>query len=158
MCQARGVRSSIYDAAGGMPALLRLAAAHHRRCLDDPILSHPFSHPGNRDHVARLALYWAEVLGGPTEFTRCCGDQADMLHLHAHTDAEDDMGRRFVSCFVKALDDAELPQDSELRDELGAYMQWAVADVMSFAPKDSAVPDTRAVPRWSWGGVVSGAP
>ena len=157
MCQARGVaRSSIYEAAGGMPAFLRLAAAHHRRCLDDPILNHPFSHPGHRDHVARLALYWAEVLGGPAEFTRCCGDHAAVLHLHAHTDAELDMGRRFVACFVDALDDAELPKDSGLRDELGAYMQWAVADVMSFAPKDSVVPDTRAVPRWTWGGVVSG--
>ena len=78
-----------------------------------------------------------------------------MLHLHAHTDAELDMGRRFVACFVDALDDAELSKDPELRDELGAYMQWAVADVMSFAPKDSVVPDTRAVPRWTWGGVVS---
>jgi hemoglobin len=148
-------RASIYDAAGGMPAFLRLAAAHHRRCLDDPLLNHPFSHPGHRDHVARLALYWAEVLGGPAEFTRCCGDHAALLHLHAHTDAEQDMGRRFVACFVAALDDAELPDDPELRDELGAYMQWAVADVMSYAPTSSVVPDTRAVPQWSRGGVVS---
>jgi hemoglobin len=149
-------RASIYDTAGGMPTFLRLAAAHHRRCLADPILNHPFSHPGHRDHVPRLALYWAEVLGGPAEFTRRCGDHAAMLHLHAHTDAGHDMGDRFVACFVAALDDAELPEDSKLRDELGSYMQWAVADVMSFAPKDSVVPGTRAVPRWSWGGVVSG--
>jgi hemoglobin len=156
MCQARGVaRSSIYDAAGGMPALLRLAAAHHRRCLDDPVLNHPFSHTGHRDHVARLTLYWAEVLGGPAEFTRCCSDHAALLRVHAHTDAERDMGRRFVACFVAALDDAELPDDPELREELRAYMRWAVADVMSYAPKNSVVPDTAAVPRWTWGGLAS---
>ena len=148
-------RNSIYDSAGGMPAFLRLAAAHHRRCLDDPVLNHPFSHPGHRDHVARLALYWAEVLGGPAEFTRCCGDHADLLHLHAHTEAEHDLGRRFASCFADALDDAELPDDPELRDQLRAYMQWAVSDVMACAPKEAVVPDRRAVPRWSWGGLVS---
>ncbi|HEX3332985.1 MAG TPA: hypothetical protein VHS57_01500 [Acidimicrobiales bacterium] len=145
-------RLSIYDAAGAMPAFLRLAAAHHRRCLDDPVLHHPFSHPGNRDHVARLALYWAEVLGGPAEFTRCCGDQAAVLHLHSETDAEEVMGRRFVACFLAALDDAALPDDPGLRDALRAYMEWAVADVMSYAPVGSVVPDARVVPRWSWGG------
>jgi hemoglobin len=158
MCEARGVaRSSIYDAAGGMPAFLMLAAAHHRRCLDDPILNHPFSHPGHRDHVARLALYWAEVMGGPAEFTRCCGDHASLLHLHAHTDAEEDLGRRFLACFVAALDDAELPDDRELRHELCNYMRWAVGDVMSHAPKDAVVPRARAVPRWSWDGIVPAA-
>jgi hypothetical protein len=45
--------------------LLALAAAHHRRCLEDPVLNHPFSHPGNPQHVQRLADYWAEVFGGP---------------------------------------------------------------------------------------------
>jgi hemoglobin len=148
-------RASIYEAAGGMPAFLRLAAAHHRRCLDDPVLSHPFSHPGHRDHVARLALYWAEVLGGPAEFTRCCGDHAGLLHLHSHTGAEEELGQRFVACFAAALDDAGLPDDPPLRQELRAYMRWAVDDVMACAPKDAVVPARRAVPRWSWGGARS---
>lgn len=151
-------RASIYDAADGLPTFLRLAAAHHRRCLDDPLLNHPFSHPGNRDHVARLALYWAEVLGGPAEFTRCCGDHAALLHLHSETDAEEDMGRRFVACFLAALDDAEVSDDPELRTELRSYMEWAVADVMSVAPKGSVVPGARVVPQWSWGGARAPGP
>ena len=55
---------TLYEFAGGEPAFLALAAAHHARCLDDPELNHPFSHPDQHpQHVQRLAAYWAEVLG-----------------------------------------------------------------------------------------------
>ena len=57
-------RVSIYEAAGGELAFLALAAAHHARCLADPVLEHPFSHGVSPDHVERLASYWAEVFGG----------------------------------------------------------------------------------------------
>jgi hypothetical protein len=42
---------TIFEAAGGQDAFLRLATAHRRRCLDDPALNHPFSHPGHPQHV-----------------------------------------------------------------------------------------------------------
>ncbi len=60
------MRPNLYEFAGGEPAFLALAAAHHARCLADPELNHPFSHPGQHpQHVERLAAYWAEVMGGP---------------------------------------------------------------------------------------------
>ena len=74
------VRPSLYDFAGGAPAILALTRAHHERCLADPELNHPFSHPGqDPHHIERLAAYLAEVLGGrrpspsavPTS-RRCC--------------------------------------------------------------------------------------
>ena len=75
-----------------------------------------------------------------------------MLQLHAGTGAEEDMGSRFVDCFVKAADDAHLADDPEFRATLRAYMEWAVADVMSYAPKGSMVPAGLGVPRWGWDG------
>jgi hemoglobin len=145
-------RPTIYEFAGGEAAFLALAAAHHRRCLEDPVLNHPFSHPGNPEHVERLAAYWAEALGGPPRFSELCGGQVAMLQLHAGTGAEDDLGRRFVDCFVKAADDAGLPEDPGLRAALRAYMESAVAQVMSYAPHDSQVPAEVRVPRWGWNG------
>jgi hypothetical protein len=50
-------RPSIYEFAGGEDAFLALAAAHHERCLNDPALNHPFSHPGHPDHIHRLGHY-----------------------------------------------------------------------------------------------------
>lgn len=149
-------RPSLYEHAGGAPALLRLAAAHHQRCLDDPDLNHPFSHSDlNPDHVTRLALYWGEVFGGPPEFTRTCSTQSAVLGLHAHTGAPPEMGQRFLECFVAAQDDAGLPDDPEFRAALRAYMTWAVDEVMSYAPRGSVVPTTTAIPRWSWDGLES---
>ena len=85
-------RPTIFEAVGGESAFLALAAAHHQRCLDDPVLEHPFSHPGHPDHVQRLASYWAEVFGGPPRYSQGCGGHAAMLGIHAGTDAEADLG------------------------------------------------------------------
>jgi len=147
-------RPSMFDFAGGEPAFLALATAHHQRCLDDPVLNHPFSHPGHPDHVPRLASYWAEVFGGPARYSASCGGQSAMMRLHAGTGAENDLGDRFVECFVKAADDAGLPDDPEFRRGLRSYMQWAVGQVMSYSPHGSVVPAGLAVPRWSWEGLL----
>jgi hemoglobin len=144
---------SIFEAAGGQQAFLRLAAAHHQRCLADPVLSHPFSHPGHPQHLERLAAYWAEVFGGPPTYTQEAGGHSFMLALHAGTQADADLGTRFVRCFVDALDDAGLPTNHELRSALRAYMESAVRDVMSYAPADAVVPAGRPVPRWTWAGL-----
>jgi hemoglobin len=148
------MRPSLYEFAGGDDAFLRLAAAHHARCLADPELNHPFSHADlNPEHVARLAAYWAEVLGGPPRYSQECADQSALLRMHAGNGEMGDLGRRFVDCFVAAADDAGLPADAEFRAALHAYMEWAVADVLAYSPTDAVVPDGEPVPHWSWDGL-----
>lgn len=146
-------RSSIFEFAGGESAFLALAAAHHERCLNDPVLNHPFSHDLHADHVLRLASYWAEVFGGPATYSQSFGGHSAMLYLHSGTGAEDELGERFVRCFVQAADDAGLPDDAEFRAALRSYMEWAVAEVMSVSPQGSVVADALRVPRWSWDGL-----
>src|SRR4029453_9158508 len=108
----RAVRPSLYAVAGGEPAFLALAKAHHARCLADPELNHPFSHPGQHPrHVERLAAYWAEGLGGPGAYSPACGDHTHVWQLHAGNGMIDELGRRFVECFMLAADDANLPAD-----------------------------------------------
>ena len=148
------VRPSLFEHAGGTPAFLALATAHHARCLADPELNHPFSHAGlDPRHVERLATYWAEVMGGPPDYSGRCGDQAGLLRMHAGNGEMGDLGRRFVACFVAAADDAGLPADPEFRDALRAYMEWAVDDVLAYSPRDAVVPAGTAMPRWSWSGL-----
>jgi hemoglobin len=146
-------RPTIYEFVGGEPAFLALAAANHERCLQDPVLNHPFSHPGNLDHVERLGSYWAEVFGGPPRYSEAYGGHSGMLEVHARQGAEHDLGERFVACFVQAADDAGLPDDPELRECLRAYMVWAVDEVMAYSPADSEVPYGLSTPRWSWDGL-----
>ena len=149
-------RSSVFEAVGGSAAFLALATAHHRRCVEHPVLNHPFSHPGNPEHVQRLADYWAEVLGGPPVFTESCGGQAGMLRIHWGNGEghEKELGDAFLECFLAALDDVGISEDPELRATLRAYMEWAIADVNSYAPQSSTVASDARVPRWSWDGLA----
>jgi hemoglobin len=147
-------RPSMYDFAGGHAAFLALAAAHHQRCLDDPVLSHPFSHQTHPPHVERLANYWAEVTGGPPRYSELAVGHSGPLAIHAGMQAESDLGDRFVQCFVEAADDVPLPDDAEFRQGLRAYMEWAVTEVRLYDPPGSTVPAHLAMPRWSWDGLM----
>jgi hemoglobin len=145
------VRATLYEVAGGASAMLALAEAHHARCLADPELSHPFSHGDLRpDHVERLAAYWGEVLGGPPAYSERYGDESAVLRLHAGNGPMDDLGDRFVACFVAAMDDAKLPDDPDFRRALRDYMRWAVDNVLEYAPVGTVVPTGRQMPRWGW--------
>jgi len=148
------VRPTLYELAGGDEALLALAAAHHARCLADPELNHPFSHPDqNPHHVQRLAAYWAEVLGGPSTFSESCSDQSAVLQMHAGNGDMTDLGERFVRCFDAAADDAGLPPDPEFRAALHAYMRWAVDDVLRYSAEGAVVASGATMPRWGWDGL-----
>lgn len=147
-------RPSLYEYAGGDRAMVALARAFHERCLADPVLSHPFSHPGNPEHVQRLADYWGEVLGGPPRYSESFGGHSAMLGIHAGQGAEADLGSRFVSAFVLAADDSGLPDDPEFRDALRAYMEWAVAEVLALSPKGARVDDGLPTPHWDWDGLA----
>jgi len=149
------VRPSLYEFAGGAPALLALAQAHHERCLADPELNHPFSHPGQHpQHVERLAAYWGEVLGGPPTYSRECGRHPAMLQMHAGNGDITDLGRRFVTCFVAAMDDAGLPADAEFRATMRAYMEWAVAEVLQYREPGTVVREDVPMPQWGWAGLT----
>jgi hemoglobin len=146
------MRPSLYEYAGGAPALLALAEAHHRRCLADPELNHPFSHDDlNPQHVERLAGYWGEVLGGPSDPS--VGDHSAVLRMHAGNGDVSDLGRRFTACFVASFDDAGLPADPVFRAALRDYMEWAVADVVGYPGDPATVPAGLPMPRWSWDGL-----
>lgn len=149
------MRPSLYEHAGGDAAFGALAAAHHARCLADPELNHPFSHPDQHpQHVERLAAYWAEVLGGPPGYTGGHGGgHSEVLRMHAGNGELDDLGRRFVACFVAAADDAALPADPEFRAALRAYMEWAVGEVLRYPDDPGDVPAASPMPRWGWDGL-----
>src|SRR5881409_715591 len=150
---SEAARPSMYEFAGGERAFLALATAHHRRCLEDPILSHPFSHPGNPQHVERLADYWAEVFGGPPRYSESSGGHSAMLGIHAGQGADEDLGARFVACFVQAAEDAGLPDDPDFRAGLREYMEWAVGEVLSYSPREPRVAYGLPAPRWGWNGL-----
>jgi hemoglobin len=111
---------TLYDFAGGEDALLALATAHHARCLADL----------DPEHVQRLAAYWAGVLGGPPRYSELSADHSFQLRLHAGNGVMGDLDRRFVECFVAAVD-----------------------DVFTYSAEEAVVPGESPMPRWSRDGL-----
>jgi len=93
------------------------------------------------------------VLGGPPAFSETCGDESAVLTMHSGNGPIDDLGERFLACFVAALDDAGLPADPDFREAMRAYMRWAVDNVLAYSPVGSVVPPGVPMPRWGWGGL-----
>jgi hypothetical protein len=48
---------TVFEAAGGVDGLRRLADAWHHRVMADNVVSHAFSHGFHPQHVERLAAY-----------------------------------------------------------------------------------------------------
>jgi len=149
------MNQTIYQAAGGREAFVALANAWHARCLEDPVVSHAFSHGYHPQHTDRLAMYWAESLGGPSDYIRSIGDESFVVRLHAGNGQHDEMDERAQVCFELALDDAGLPNDEALRATLKAYFRWATAAMAAYPNSADDVPSGLSIPRWSWDGPVS---
>lgn len=147
---------TVFEFAGGQPAFLSLATAMHKRCLEDEMLNHPFSHANqNPNHIPRLSHYWAEVFGGPALYSQESTGHSGVLKMHANNGSPEDigdMGERFFNCFVLAIDDANLPSDPDFRNALVSYMRWAVDEIMTYFPVGSNPPKDRPMPKWGWEG------
>jgi hemoglobin len=143
---------TIYEAAGGREAFIALAYAWHVRCLADPVVSHAFSHGFHPEHTERLAMYWAESLGGPPEYTNSIGNESFVVRLHAGHGEHDEMDKRAQRCFALAIDGANLPNDEALRETLRDYFRWATDAMAAFPRSADDVPPGLSFPRWSWNG------
>jgi hemoglobin len=145
--------ATVYEAAGRIGGLLRLAEAWHARVMADEEVSHAFSHGYRPDHSERLAAYWAEALGGPPMYSQHYGDETSVVRIHSGNGSHEEMDRRAIACFDQALDDAGLAADGRLRQVLHDYFAWATTTTMARYHRSAAdVPDGLCIPRWSWDG------
>ena len=144
---------SVYEAAGGIEGLLRLAEAWHSRVMADEIVSHAFSHGFHPRHTERLAAYWAEALGGPTTYSETYGDETSVVRIHSGNGVHEEMDRRAIACFDQALEDVGLTSDP-LRRVLHDYFAWATTTTMArYHESAGDVPQGLIIPKWSWDGL-----
>ena len=148
-----GKRVSVYEAAGGAPAMLSLARAWHQRCLADLEAQHPFSHPGlHPRHTERLAAYWGEMLGGPDSYSRELASVAHMVRMHSGNGPHPELDAATERCFALALTDAGIPE--QLRSTLIDWFAWSNRIVNHTYERPELVPDDLTLPHWSWDGPV----
>lgn len=148
---------TVYEAAGGHDGLLKLARAWHIRVLEDEVVSHAFSHGYHPQHTERLAAYWEEALGGPKVYTDRYGDESFVVRTHSGNGLHEEMDRRAIACFDRALEDIGLAHEEPLRGVLHDYFAWATTTTMARYHRSAEdVPDGLHIPKWSWHGLVGG--
>ena len=141
---------SLYEYAGGDAALHRLEELFYEKVLGDPRLKALFSER-RPHHVEHLTWFTAESFGGPDRFTRQLGFQ-HIIDAHRHLKITDAQRDRFVTLYMEALDEANLPHDERFREAVRSHVDFGVrvAQQNSWAETDADLHPIRNVPRWRW--------
>ena len=141
---------TLYEWAGGGPAVAAMINAFYDRVEDDDLLSVLFPGGVSADHRGHVSVWWSEVLGGPSDYT-ALGGYPRMLAHHLGLDISVDQRRRFVSLMSMAADDAGLPDDPEFRAAIVGYLEWGTRLAMQNSKPGAEVVPEAPVPRWGWG-------
>ncbi|MFF3464422.1 group II truncated hemoglobin [Streptomyces sp. NPDC001984] len=145
---------SLYDAIGGIDALRRLGGTFYDGVLADPLLSPVFAN-FTRTHIEHVAVWLAEVFGGPARFTVELGGHQALLRAHLGLSITEEQRTRWMELMAAAVD-KELPEDERLRRQVLEYFDWGtrIARDVSAGPVGEDLGDPGPTPRWGWDGLM----
>jgi hemoglobin len=141
---------TLYDWAGGAPALSRLTEAFYARVRADEVLA-PLFAGMPPDHPEHVATWLCEVFGGPPRYTEEHGGYAHMLAKHRGRALTEEQRLRWVQLICLAADEAGLPADPEFRSAFVAYIEWGTRLALANSQPGAEPPPEAPVPRWGWG-------
>jgi hemoglobin len=141
---------TLYEWAGGAPALLRLTEVFYERVRADPVLAPVFAQMPH-DHPRHVATWLGEVFGGPAGYTEEHGGYPHMLAKHLGRALTEQQRRRWLDLICDAADTAELPADPEFRSAFVAYLEWGTRLAVANSQPGAEPPQAAPVPRWGWG-------
>ncbi|WP_037683768.1 group II truncated hemoglobin [Streptomyces griseus] len=149
----RGTGSAVptlYDWAGGAEAFSRLTEVFYGKVLKDDVLAPVFAGLPP-DHAEHVALWLAEVFGGPQAYSQTQGGHDHMVAKHFGKNITEAQRRRWVSLIQDAADEAGLPTDAEFRSAFLAYVEWGTRLAVYFSGPNAGPPGEQPVPKWNWG-------
>ena len=142
---------SLYEWAGGRPAIEALINAFYDRVEHDELIAPLFPGGVSVEHREHVVAWWSEVFGGPATYTERLGGYERMLAKHRDLGITPDQRFRFAAPMSRAADDAGLPDDPEFRSALVAYLEWGTRLAFANSQPGAAVVEQAPVPRWGWG-------
>jgi truncated hemoglobin YjbI/quinol monooxygenase YgiN len=141
---------SLYEWAGGTDAFIRLCDAFYRLVRADDLLAPVFAHM-HPDHARHVAVWLAEVFGGPATYTAEHGGYPHMLAQHIGMAISEPQRRRWVNLMMDAADEIGLPDDPEFRAAFAGYVEWGTRLAVGNSQSDAEPIRQAPVPRWGWG-------
>ena len=142
--------ATLYDWAGGAEAFSRLTEVFYGKVLKDDVLGPLFAGLAP-DHAEHVALWLAEVFGGPARYSETQGDHGHMVAKHFGKNISEHQRRRWVNLIQDAADEAGLPADAEFRSAFLAYIEWGTRLAVYFSGPNAQRPTEQPVPKWNWG-------
>jgi hemoglobin len=141
---------TLYEWAGGIEAFERLTGLFYEKVRADELLE-PVFRGMDEHHPKYVAMWLAEVFGGPARYTEERGGYPHMLAKHLGRALTEPMRRRWVQLICDAADDAGLPSDPEFRSAFVAYIEWGTRLAVNNSQPGATPPPRAPVPRWGWG-------
>ncbi|WP_110945524.1 antibiotic biosynthesis monooxygenase [Streptomyces avicenniae] len=147
-------RATLHEAVGGTDALRRLSNTFYDGVLADPLLAPVFA-DFTRTHIEHVAVWLAEVFGGPEDFTADHGGHQALLRAHLGRSITEEQRVRWMELMADAVAD-ELPDDAELRRRVLEYFDWGtrIARDVSADPVGTDLGEPGPTPRWGWNGLA----
>ncbi|GAB3790927.1 group II truncated hemoglobin [Dyella agri] len=141
---------SLYAWAGGQPALERLTEIFYQRVPDDPLLAPLFAHMDAR-HPHFVALFLAEVFGGPADYSQQRGGHQAMLAKHVGRHLNEAQRARWMALLLECADVAGLPDDPEFRSAFVGYVEWGTRLAVLNSQLEQLPGEQAPMPAWGWG-------
>lgn len=141
---------TIFEWAGGMPALLRMTRLFYEKHVpQDPLLA-PLFATMSADHPERVAAWLAEVFCGPKAYSTEYGGYPRMLSQHVGKHLTEAQRARWVALLQQSAREAGLPNDAEFRSAFGSYIEWGSRLAVENSQTESKPPQNMPMPHWDW--------
>ncbi len=142
---------TMFEWAGGMPALLRMTRLFYEKYVPNDDLLAPIFASMSPDHPERVAAWLGEVFGGPAAYSTQYGGYTRMISEHLGRCLTEEWRARWVSLLTLAAGDAGLPNDPEFRSAFGSYLEWGSRLAVENSQTTSRPPQNMPMPHWDWG-------
>jgi hemoglobin len=126
----------------------------YRRVGDDVLLAPLFAHMAP-DHVAHVARFVGEVLGGPKTYSAELGGHPAMIRKHVGRALSEAQRQRWMQLLLQCADECGIPDDPEFRSAFVSYLEWGTRLAVINSQPGADVSEVAPMPKWGWG-VVGG--
>jgi CDGSH-type Zn-finger protein len=141
---------TLFEWAGGFPALLRMTWLFYSKYAPADELLAPLFAGMAPDHPQRVAAWLGEVFGGPARYSEQYGGYSRMISQHVGKHLTNAQRTRWVMLLAQAGIEAGLPQDPEFAAAFVAYLEWGSRLAVENSQQGAQPPAGMPVPRWRW--------
>jgi CDGSH-type Zn-finger protein/truncated hemoglobin YjbI len=143
-------KPTIYEWAGGLPALTRMTRIFYEKYVPADDLLAPLFAEMSPDHPERVAKWLAEVFCGPHYYSERYGGYPRMLSQHLGKCLTEEMRARWVSLLQQSAKEAGLPNDAEFASAFHSYIAWGSRLAVENSQTHARPPQHMPMPHWDW--------